>query len=402
MRGLMRGAVLAGAVAVMLSSGMGIADASPPRLASGAPTWSIMPAPRPPADVAPADVGLGPVSCSSVSACTAVGFYDNSAGDRLTLAERWNGTAWTVQHTPNPSGATFSDLNGVSCPSASACMAVGEYSSGSDSDFPMLAERWNGKAWVILPTPSINATGFAVSCTSASACTAVGEKVTKAGVGVTLAERWNGKAWTVQHTPNPGGVNGSDLDGVSCTSAWACTAVGSFGTTAGGLTLAEDWNGTKWVTDATPNPSLATNVGLGGVSCTSASACTAAGSYFLMPEGPGGTLAEHWNGTTWTNQRIPNPPGNNGDGNADGGLGGVSCTSASACTAVGSYDNNNIIAVTLAEHWNGTKWAIQHTPNPSGATWAGLGGVWCTSASACIAIGGSNSGPLAERYGPSS
>jgi hypothetical protein len=33
MRGLMRSAVLAGAVAVMLSSGMGVADASPPRLA---------------------------------------------------------------------------------------------------------------------------------------------------------------------------------------------------------------------------------------------------------------------------------------------------------------------------------------------------------------------------------
>jgi hypothetical protein len=376
---------------------MGIADASPPRLASGAAAWSIVPTPRP-----PDDAELDAVSCSSVSACIAVGWQVNSAGDQVTLAERWNGKAWAVQATPNPSGATGSDLDGVSCPSASMCIAVGEYVSGGDSDLPMLAERWNGKAWAIQPTASSNAAGLAVSCISASACTAVGEKVTKAGVGVTLAERWNGKAWTVQATPNPRGVNGSDLEGVSCTSASACTATGSYGVPGGGLTLAERWNGTKWVIQATPNPSGDANLVLAGVSCISASACIAVGSYFDMPEGPGGTLAEHWNGTTWTSQPIPNPPGNDGDGNADGGVSGVSCTSASACTTVGAYYNNNSAVVTLAEHWNGKAWRIQHTPNPSGSSNIGLGQVSCTSASACIAVGSSTTGTLAERYGPSS
>ncbi|MEA2314573.1 MAG: hypothetical protein QOI03_1265, partial [Solirubrobacteraceae bacterium] len=45
---------------------------------------------------------LSGVSCTTASACTAVGYYVNSAGTRLTLAERWNGTSWATQTTPNP------------------------------------------------------------------------------------------------------------------------------------------------------------------------------------------------------------------------------------------------------------------------------------------------------------
>ncbi len=44
------------------------------------------------------------------------------------LAEGWDGTKWAVQTTPNPTGASGdSDLSGISCASATACMAVGAY-----------------------------------------------------------------------------------------------------------------------------------------------------------------------------------------------------------------------------------------------------------------------------------
>jgi hypothetical protein len=108
-------------------------------------------------------------------------------------------------------------------------------------------------------------------------------------------------------------------------------------------------------------------------------------------------VAERWNGTTWAMQSIPTPT--NG-----GKLGGVSCTSASACTTVGYQYNSNMTALTLAEGWNGTTWAVQATPNPGSSS--GLEGVSCTSASACTAAGSyfNNAGTgktLAERYGPS-
>ncbi len=51
--------------------------------------------------------------------CTSVGRFAD-----LTLAERWDGTHWTIQPTPDPS-TTESILYSVSCPSASACVAVG-------------------------------------------------------------------------------------------------------------------------------------------------------------------------------------------------------------------------------------------------------------------------------------
>ena len=72
---------------------------------------------------------------------------------------------------------------------------------------------------------------------------------------VTLAERWNGSSWSVQPTANPGGINPELVD-VSCTSARACTAVGSAGNggdVSGIGALAERWNGTSWSIERDPN-----------------------------------------------------------------------------------------------------------------------------------------------------
>jgi len=146
--------------------------------------------------------------------------------------------------------------------------------------------------------------------------------------------------------PTPTGGSDTSLAGVSCTSASACTAVGNFSNGATLVTLAERWNGTKWSIQHTPNPPTSgSNILLQGVSCTSASACTAVGGSSTMT--PGATLAERWNGTTWSIQPTPNPTGAQGSG-----LGGVSCASATTCTAVGG-SGNGTTGVTLAERWNG-------------------------------------------------
>jgi hypothetical protein len=85
---------------------------------------------------------LSGVSCTAANACTAVGDYDygSISADYGTLAERWNGTTWAIQATPNP---TDSQLNGVSCTSATACTAAGDY-SGSSPYGLTLAERYLG------------------------------------------------------------------------------------------------------------------------------------------------------------------------------------------------------------------------------------------------------------------
>jgi hypothetical protein len=313
---------------------------------------------------------LSAVSCASATACTAVGSYTNSAGTQLTLAERWNGTGWTIQPTPNPIGSTGSGLSDVSCTSATTCTAVGSGSGGTSTSVT-LAERWAGTTWTIQttpnPTPGSELSG--VSCTSATACTAVGF-----GQNGTLAERWDGTTWTIQPTPNQPGALFSSLSDASCVSAAACTAVGhynGFGHSA--FPLAERWDGTTWAIQTTPSVGQAS--ALSEVSCTSAAACTAVGS-----ANNNTTLAERWDGTSWTIQSTPNPAGAQFPD-----LSGVSCTSTTACTAVGSYVGSAGTLLTLAEAWGGTTWAIQPTPNPTGAP--ALSGVACTSATACTAVG---------------
>jgi hypothetical protein len=341
------------------------------------------------------------VACTSPSACTAVGH--SNAGN---LAERWNGTRWSIQPTPNPAGAQFTFLNTVACSSASSCIAAGAYINSSGA-FQGLAERWDGSSWAIQPTPrlpgGVMSELIGVTCTSATGCLAVGyssPNVFNNQSPATLAERWNGSTWSIQPTPSPRGAAASELNAASCVSRSACIAVGITSNSRGTpLTLAQRWNGHTWSIQPTPSPAGGGN--LIGVSCPSKSSCLAVGGHgnpFISV--PPGTLAERWNGATWRIQPTPNPPG--------GGwfLLSVSCTSPSACTAVGGrLTAPGKPTGTLAERWNGHTWSIQPTPNPPGHGIKLLNGVACTSRSFCMAVGnefdpatGAGLGTLAERW----
>jgi hypothetical protein len=177
----------------------------------------------------------------------------------------------------NPSGAG-SQLHGVSCTSATSCFAVGSYTTPSYFD-GTLVERLNGTTWAIqaTPTPPGGAGAFyGVSCTASTACTAVGAAESGETFS-TLAERWGGSAWTVQTTPNPTGVNAPYLTGVSCASATSCLAVGhALDSSNLAKPVAERWNGTTWALQTTPTLA-GSQSSLVGLSCVSASACTAAG-----------------------------------------------------------------------------------------------------------------------------
>jgi hypothetical protein len=283
--------------------------------------WTVQATP------AAADASLGGVSCSSPSSCTAVGSY-RKGSSALTLAERWDGARWTIQTTPNRAGSTHNSFHAVSCPTATSCMAVGMFLDPIAKYYRPLVEHWNGSTWAIQTTPSpstlIELSG--VSCTSASACTAVFD---------TIAERWNGTTWTVQTLAKPGGVSK-----VSCASSTACTAVGyhAIPSEAKIFAVIERWNGSSWAVQQTPN---VPNSSFYGVSCMPTNGCTAVG--YHNSTGPNVALVEHWNGTTWTVQPAPNPTG------ADGSLFSVSCTTGTACTAVGDYENSTLNHFPFAE-----------------------------------------------------
>lgn len=285
---------------------------------------------------------LTAVSCSSTTACTAVGSEQTSSGQSLALAERWNGSAWALQTAANPPGDTAVILRAVSCPSAAYCVAVGSNSSGKTAS--AVAESWNGSSWALQsPVSASGSVLSGVSCTSASNCEAVGWDGR-----LSLAEDWNGSTWTTQTVP------GAGLSAVSCVSASYCNAVSAY------------WNGSTWNTEA--SPTMVTYA----ISCTSASSCEAVGSFAED------ATAASWNGSTWTRQTVPSPGGSV--------LYGVSCISSAQCIAAGNIVTQTV-GTTLGEQWNGSTWSEMTTPNPGGAEDALFQGISCPSATDCTAIG---------------
>jgi Immunoglobulin I-set domain len=211
------------------------------------------------------------VSCSTTTACTAVGFSPQLPG---ALIESWNGSKWKAQAPAVPKDGSMTDLKSVSCLSTGTCTAVGTHTTGTGAT-KVLIETRNAKSWTVQSAPSVNGTLNGVSCTSVSACTAVGS-YTSRGVTAALVENWNGTSWTIQPTPTAGP---DSLNGVSCTSASACTAVGS---DQGDGAMIEAWNGSSWKTQATTLPYGATQLVLNGVSCWSTAngaQCSAVGTY---------------------------------------------------------------------------------------------------------------------------
>jgi len=101
-----------------------------PGVANAAGTWALQPLPASP----PLGYGLSGVDCLSA----AVGSAGNGQVDQVvSLAEHWNGTAWSQQDTPadSPDDA----LRGVACRPGGFCLAAG---TGSNEDsFPIAETR---------------------------------------------------------------------------------------------------------------------------------------------------------------------------------------------------------------------------------------------------------------------
>ena len=157
------------------------------------PTWTLVSSPN--VNGVPQDNFLGGVSCVGTSFCVAVGYISGTSTDK-TLIQKWNGTSWATLSSPHPGTGSF--LNAVSCASTSFCMAVGNYGTGTAS--PTLVEKWNGSKWSMVTSPNPGtpaANGLTgVSCPSATFCLAVGVGHTGASEG-TFADKWNGTTWTL-------------------------------------------------------------------------------------------------------------------------------------------------------------------------------------------------------------
>jgi hypothetical protein len=137
------------------------------------------------------------------------------------------------------------------------------------------------------------------------------------------------------------------------------------------------------------SPDLTTPAGaLASISCVTAHACTAVGSY-VDKAGRFVTLAEAWNGTSWRRQPTPSPAGG-----SNLLLTGVSCASTDFCEAVGSYIvRGGAARLGLAEEWNGRTWTLESMPAPGGSPDVEPAAVSCIAATVCEAVGTYQSSP---------
>lgn len=318
---------------------------------------------------------LNGVSCTA-DRCVAVGaYYPGTTGREQTLVEVRQGGAWQLLRSP--SNATDSSLSAVSCAAVDAHGTAGTVSCLAAGSPVISGDAATGASFTSLAASSDL---DAVSCPEPGSCMAVGWN-TRAPVFASYDGRTGILRTGVLHPP-PGKYQEARIDSVSCTSADNCVAVGDYSYGVGArptshardLVLVERWNGRGWQLMPTLNVSRVDS--LAAVSCASPTDCTAVGTAVgAQSQFP---FAEHWSGTTWTTAQLPtvNPIGYVTPT-------GVSCPVAGFCVAVGDYQG-----LPIAETWNGSTWRVSLLPQPPVDNHsAQLTSVSCTSDSACVAIG---------------
>jgi hypothetical protein len=314
----------------------------------------------------------------------AAGDTETGTADQ-TLAERWNGSSWSVVPSPNTSTTEDNALGAISCPTTSFCMAVGQAVNATGTQ--TLAEQWNGTGWSTVSIPSTSATDAdslsGVSCTSMSFCMAVGY-VNASGSDQTIIEQWNGSGWSIMASPDPSSTGDNDLYGVTCVNSSFCQAVGAYSGSSNSLTLIAQWNGTVWSKVASPN-SASSDDYLGDVSCSGTSFCVAVGAIYLS-SGGSLNLVEQWNGATWSVASTP-------DANATFGdvLITVDCFGPTSCVAggyVNTIDSSDDTYVTEMLTWNGSAWQLENVPQPEATAQDDqVNSLSCVAGAMCVGAG---------------
>jgi len=134
--------------------------------------WSKQPSSNPSATE---DELLG-VTAISASNAWAVG-YSTTPTSYRTLILHWNGVKWRRVTSPNPGGSSASDqLTAVDATSSTNAWAVGWENSGTGTVSTVI-ERWNGTAWKGQPSPNAGTVDdelYGVAATSSSNAQAAG------------------------------------------------------------------------------------------------------------------------------------------------------------------------------------------------------------------------------------
>jgi hypothetical protein len=116
-----------------------------------AAAWSVVASPN--ASSNDALLGVAAVSTKDV---WAVGDFINASNVNQTLIEQWNGHKWSVVPSPNV-GTHNNELFGVTAVSATDIWAVGDFVDPNTGTTTTVIEQWNGTAWSVVTSPNPSA-----------------------------------------------------------------------------------------------------------------------------------------------------------------------------------------------------------------------------------------------------
>jgi hypothetical protein len=279
------------------------------RLSGGGWSASTLPLPS---DAAPAtNAYLLSIGCAAGGSCIATGYYTDQDGDSQPLIETQSATGWSATRAPLPTGSVpattgtwqFSSvLDGVTCPAAGGCIAVGWYSRAGKTTAG-LVERQSGGTWtpttVALPKDATAAGQIAglygISCPPASgACVSVGTYTVSGGQPRYLAETLSGGGWSPAALPLPAGASvtqkssagNAQLYAVACRAAGSCVGAASYVGGTGMSVAIDTLSGNAWTAAkaALPAGAEATRqqAAFIGATCPAADSCLAVGTYIAQ------------------------------------------------------------------------------------------------------------------------
>ncbi len=259
------------------------------------------------------------VVCTGGSLCIASGVDDNS-NEAISYSSD-SGATWRNSTTPHSSTSVM----GVSCPTTTYCVAVGNFNPG------LQISTDGGASFTALSGLTLPAKYYlrGVSCVSRNSCLAAGyQQNAQGGVYPFSIATNDGAKWT--QLP-PGKVAGA-LMSVSCTAPGRCAALGVDGNFNTLLSTTIN-NGVAW--------SVLSKAATGGataafaLTCSTTTQCVAVGD---MKAGKGGVWVSVNAGATWTASKSTVLLSGR---SASLSLSTVSCSSVTNCVA--SDQSNSII-----------------------------------------------------------
>lgn len=291
---------------------------------------------------------------------------------------------WTVEAT-QLLGTSDNSVGAIAGSSPTDVWAVGDFlpdAANSNQDATLtFAEHYNGTKWTVVRTPNTgpNFDSFYGAAASQGQAWAVGERLNGDDQDRALIETWNGKSWSIADNPQPGSVRDM-LFGASALSPSDVWMVGDQEGSNGKFeTLAEHWDGSTWTAVPTPDPGSSGNH-LYAVDAVSPDDVWAAGQQ-LGDEVPDQGLVEHWDGHSWSVVDLPV------SADASVMLTGIAVTPDDASSSplrdavwvAGEADNPTTGGRPLIEGYHNGAWSTADLPASAGSIWTNLWGITVAS-----------------------